>query len=105
MALRRLGKLASEGVAGCRAYHASLSSGTGAAVPGRQGGFLSWLKQDSRPDVPLDQALPGVIPEVPFRPSMHPPPTEVTTLANGVRIVTEASPVSWCVGTTVWGDG
>lgn len=57
---------------------------------------LPWRKEArKRISVPLTQALPGITPELPFRPSAQPPPTEVTVLDNGVRIVTEASPVSW----------
>lgn len=67
--------------------------------------FMSWLKDGARRTrVPLTHPLPGVQPETPFRPSVHPPPTEVTVLDNGVRVVTEASPVSTQAGACRWGS-
>lgn len=60
--------------------------------------FPSWLPEGTggfkRISTPLTQALPGVV-EVPaYRAPSQPPATEVTVLPNGVRIISEASPVS-----------
>lgn len=78
----------------------SLSTSTAlsqAAASGATNGsrdFMGWLKGGAaRVTTPLSQPLPGVQPEQPaFRP-LAPPPTEVTVLENGVRIISEASPV------------
>lgn len=57
---------------------------------------MGWLGQGSgRPSrivTPLSQPLPGVEPERPSSRPLQPPPTEVTVLSNGVRIISEASP-------------
>lgn len=60
--------------------------------------FPSWLPEGTggfkRISTPLTQPLPGVV-EVPaYRAPSQPPATEVTVLPNGVRIISEASPVS-----------
>ncbi len=58
---------------------------------------MGWLGQGSgRPSrivTPLSQPLPGVEPERPSPRPLQPPPTEVTVLSNGVRVISEASPV------------
>lgn len=66
----------------------------GGASPG-QASFPAWLANGGkRIATPLTEPLPGVNPNAPYRASLAPPPTEITVLENGVRIVTEASPVS-----------
>lgn len=42
----------------------------------------------------LSDPLPGITPNAPYKASSEPPPTEITTLSNGVRIISESSPVS-----------
>eukprot|EP00197_Chlamydomonas_leiostraca_P004553 CAMPEP_0202861894 /NCGR_PEP_ID=MMETSP1391-20130828/3130_1 /ASSEMBLY_ACC=CAM_ASM_000867 /TAXON_ID=1034604 /ORGANISM="Chlamydomonas leiostraca, Strain SAG 11-49" /LENGTH=548 /DNA_ID=CAMNT_0049541343 /DNA_START=16 /DNA_END=1662 /DNA_ORIENTATION=- len=57
--------------------------------------YLSWLPNEAKPSkitTPLTQPLPGVTPNAPYRASSEPPPTEITTLSNGARIISEASP-------------
>ncbi|KAJ9520796.1 hypothetical protein QJQ45_013974, partial [Haematococcus lacustris] len=46
----------------------------------------------AREQTPLTQPLPNVEPSQPYRAPSSPPPTEITTLPNGVRIVSEAMP-------------
>lgn len=48
----------------------------------------------SRVSVPLSKPLPGVDSGAKFLAPLEEPPTEVTTLPNGLRIVSEASVVS-----------
>lgn len=45
---------------------------------------------------PLTKPLKGLKVPPPYRASKEPPPTEITTLENGARIISEASPVSAC---------
>ncbi|KAG2449781.1 hypothetical protein HYH02_005305 [Chlamydomonas schloesseri] len=68
------------------------AAGSGTSTSGSRD-FMGWLKDGAgRVSTPLSQPLPGVQPEQPaFRP-LAPPPTEVTVLDNGVRIISEASP-------------
>ncbi|GLC34134.1 hypothetical protein PLESTB_000841100 [Pleodorina starrii] len=55
--------------------------------------FLDWMKDGGRRiTTPLSQPLPGVQPERPSLPPLSPPPTQITVLDNGVRIISEASP-------------
>ncbi|GIL94697.1 hypothetical protein Vretimale_918 [Volvox reticuliferus] len=55
--------------------------------------FLDWLKSgDKRISTPLSQPLPGIQPERPGLPPLVPPPTQITVLDNGVRVISEASP-------------
>ena len=57
--------------------------------------FLSWLPaQGPRKYPPLSDPLPSFEPTPPFRATSTPPPTEITTLPNGARIISEAAPVS-----------
>lgn len=54
--------------------------------------FPSWLSSGAlRVSTPLTDALPGVDAEAGFKGPKDPPPTRITTLDNGVRIVSEAS--------------
>jgi len=54
--------------------------------------FPSWLSSGAlRVGTPLTDALPGVDTDTGFKGPKDPPPTRVTTLPNGVRIVSEAS--------------
>lgn len=59
--------------------------------------FPSWLPEakggSPRLTTPLNDPLPGVMSVPPFRAPTEPPPTEVTVLSNGVRIISEATPV------------
>ena len=58
------------------------------------GGILSWLtgaRSNSLP--PPDFALPGVTIPDPLPDHVEPGKTSVTTLSNGVKIVSETSPV------------
>lgn len=76
-----------------RGLHTSpAAAGEGGCTP-----FPSWLPSSpSRVATPLTQPLPGVIAEAGYKGPRDPPPTEVTTLPNGVRIVSEASMVRCC---------
>jgi hypothetical protein len=57
--------------------------------------FPSWLPSGpNRVSTPLTQPLPGVEAVEGLHAPNEPPPTEVTALPNGVRIVSEASMVS-----------
>lgn len=58
--------------------------------------FLAWLgnKDSGRISVPLTQPLPGTAASTPYTAPTVVPPTEVTVLSNGARIVSEASSVS-----------
>lgn len=100
MALRRVAQSLGPGLA--EAWAACSSSGRSAAfstapgpAPGTGPSFLSWLHgaQPPRISVPLTQQLPGIEAERPFPSPSGAPPTETTVLDNGVRIVSEASPV------------
>ncbi|KAG2497396.1 hypothetical protein HYH03_004551 [Edaphochlamys debaryana] len=54
---------------------------------------MGWLGQaGKRIATPLTQPLPGIEPERPSYAPLSPPPTEITVLSNGVRIISEASP-------------
>lgn len=57
--------------------------------------FLSWLpaSQPRRVLTPLSYPLPSFTPPPGLHAPSSPPPTEITTLANGARIISEASPV------------
>lgn len=56
--------------------------------------FPSWLPTGpQRVNTPLTHPLPGLKEVTGLSASTEPPPTEVTTLSNGVRIVSEASMV------------
>lgn len=74
---------------------ASRSLHTSQAVRGDSSSVLSfpsWLSSGAlRVGTPLTDALPGVDPESGFKGPNEPPPTLITTLDNGVRIVSEAS--------------
>lgn len=73
---------------------ASRSLHTSQAVRGDSSvlSFPSWLSSGAlRVGTPLTDALPGVDPESCFKGPNEPPPTLITTLDNGVRIVSEAS--------------
>lgn len=78
----------------CRGLHTSnvaAADGSGSSVLS----FPSWLSTGAlRVSTPLTEALPGVDPDPGFKGPKDPPPTLVTTLENGVRIVSEASLVS-----------
>lgn len=50
----------------------------------------------SRVGVPLTQPLPGVLSSTSFSSPLDAPPTDVTVLPNGLRVVTEASTVRMC---------
>lgn len=109
MALRRLGSLLGPGVERAIGQQ-SCSSGRlfqtltgicndaasfGAFKSAADESQLPWRKQArQRISVPLTLPLPGVMPELPYRATPEPPPTEITVLDNGVRIVSESSPVS-----------
>lgn len=73
-----------------RGLHTSpAAAGEGGVAP-----FPSWLPSSpGRVATPLTQPLPGVVAEVGFKGPRDALPTEVTTLPNGVRIVSEASMV------------
>jgi hypothetical protein len=95
------------GTAASRTLHTSqaapASSSAGSSSGGSSSssvlGFPAWLSSGSlRVATPLTQPLPGVAADSGFRAPREQPPTEVTTLPNGVRIVSEASMVrAWCV--------
>ena len=57
--------------------------------------FPAWLgpSASTRVSTPLTKALPGTQQKNGYAVPLEPPPTEVTTLPNGVRIVSEASTV------------
>eukprot|EP00798_Chlamydomonas_sp_ICE-L_P027065 gene27065-2298_t len=58
-------------------------------------GFLSWMPEELRKQritTPLTHPLDSVPVIPPYKASSTPPPTEITVLDNGVRIVSEASP-------------
>jgi hypothetical protein len=82
---------------------ASRSLHTSHAVQGDSSvlSFPSWLSSGAlRVSTPLTDALPGVNPESGFKDPKEPPPTLITTLDNGVRIVSEASLVSTAISTS-----
>ncbi|GFR42591.1 hypothetical protein Agub_g3518 [Astrephomene gubernaculifera] len=66
----------------------SVASGSGASR--EAGPRLS--ETVKRITTPLSQPLPGVQPERPCPRPLAPPPTEITVLENGLRIISEASP-------------
>jgi hypothetical protein len=77
----------------CRGLRTSSAAGDSSA----QGpaAFPSWLGAgaSTRVSTPLTKALPGTNQRNGYAIPLQPPPTEVTTLPNGVRIVSEASTV------------
>jgi hypothetical protein len=58
-------------------------------------GFPAWLGEgaSTRLATPLTKPLPGTAQRNGYAVPLQPPPTEITTLPNGVRIVSEASTV------------
>lgn len=84
---------------GLRGLHSGTAAGfagpAGEASGSNLGGFLKWLPEHAaRISTPLTQPLPGITPEQPSAAPTSTPPTEMTVLENGVRIISEASPVS-----------
>ena len=82
--------------AAARAF--STSAAVQAAAPAvasaSQRGFLSKLwGSGSRVDVPLTDALPGVVVPDAVSPSAEAPSTRLTKLKNGMTIATENTPV------------
>lgn len=64
------------------------------ATPGSRD-FMGWSQENTKRIVtPMSQPLPGVEPERHAARPLAAPPTEITVLSNGVRIISEASPVS-----------
>jgi len=79
----------------CRAFNTS-SAPCDATSQGPAASFPSWLVgsgASTRVSTPLTKALPGSSQRNGYAVPLQAPPTEVTTLANGVRIVSEASTV------------
>lgn len=68
---------------------------TSSSAACEQAGFPSWLgaAASSRVSTPLTKPLPGTQQKNGYAVPLEPPPTEVTQLPNGVRIVSEASTV------------
>lgn len=62
--------------------------------PESSGGLLSWLFGSSRPLVPMTEPYPGVALPSESAIATTRPPTEQTTLSNGIRVASEATPVS-----------
>jgi hypothetical protein len=60
----------------------------------QSGGFLSSLFGSSRSTVPMTEPFPGVVLPEPQAIGSARPSTEQTTLPNGIRIASEATPVS-----------
>jgi processing peptidase subunit alpha len=75
---------------------AGTAAGDGSSGAGAAQSFPAWLPSGSlRVSTPLTHALPGVDGSSGFTGAGDElPPTEVTVLPNGVRIVSEASMVS-----------
>jgi hypothetical protein len=73
----------------------SFSSSSARRDVAAPGPFPAWLgaSASSRVATPLTKALPGTSQRNGYAVPLQPPPTEVTTLPNGVRIVSEASTV------------
>ncbi|KIY94945.1 hypothetical protein MNEG_13019, partial [Monoraphidium neglectum] len=71
----------------------STSSGACKASVGPTGTFPAWLgpSASTRVSTPLTKALPGTHQKNGYAVPLEPPPTKVTTLPNGVRIVSEAT--------------
>lgn len=81
--------------AGLRGLHTSQARLVASSNASSSATFPSWLPSGpNRISTPLTQPLPGVQVVEGLHASDEPPPTEVTTLSNGVRIVSEASMVS-----------
>lgn len=57
------------------------------------GGFLSRIFGSARPLVPMNEPYPGVTFPEPSALQSSRPPTEQTTLPNGIKIASEATPV------------
>jgi hypothetical protein len=85
--MRRGVSLLRAGVRGLHTSQAHLAESSSATFP-------SWLPSGpNRINTPLTQPLPGVEAVEGLHAANEAPPTEVTTLSNGVRIVSEASMV------------
>jgi hypothetical protein len=79
-----------------RLSHSFHTSGGAADVAKPSATFPGWLGPSlgsTRVSTPLTKALPGTSQRNGYAVPLEPPPTEVTTLGNGVRIVSEASTV------------
>lgn len=71
------------------------SSSAVAAKTNASGGLLSWfLGGNSKSLPPMDFPLEGVTVPPPLPDYVEPAKTKITTLPNGVKIASEASPVS-----------
>lgn len=94
---RVLGRAAFSNSAGVQAAAPALAPSSGK-------GFLSGLfGGSSRVTVPLTEPLPGVELPTPASAPSSAPQTKQTTLANGVKIASEDTPVSARLGRTVSG--
>ena len=86
-----------------RGLRAALVGGDHGAI-GRQrlfSTFPKWLPETSggraRISTPLTQTLPGLSQMPAYTAPSERPPTEVTVLSNGVRVISEATPVRACM--------
>ncbi|GBF91706.1 mitochondrial-processing peptidase subunit alpha [Raphidocelis subcapitata] len=76
-----------------RAFTTSSGAARDASVQQAGGPFPAWLGEgaSTRVSTPLTKPLPGAAQRNGYAVPLQAPPTEITTLPNGVRIVSEAS--------------